>query len=38
MAQSKDVVGEAGRVGVVLFNPQIGFMIEQTCSLRFYLS
>ena len=29
MAQSEDMVSESGRVGVVLFNPQIGFMIEQ---------
>ena len=29
MHHSKDVVGEAGGVGVMLFDPQVGFVIEQ---------
>jgi hypothetical protein len=30
MTQTEDVVGEAGRVGVVLLNPEIRLVIEQT--------
>jgi hypothetical protein len=29
MAQRKDVIGEPGGVGVVLFDPQIGLVVEQ---------
>ena len=29
MHQGKDVIGEAGRVGVVLLDPQVGFVIQQ---------
>jgi hypothetical protein len=32
MAQRKDVIGEPGGVGVVLFDPQIGFAVEQVIS------
>ena len=29
MHERKDMIGEAGRVGVMLFDPQIGFMVKQ---------
>ena len=29
MAQGEDVIGESAGVGVVLFDAEIGFMIEQ---------
>jgi hypothetical protein len=29
MAKREHMVGEAGRVGVVFFDPQIGLMVEQ---------
>jgi hypothetical protein len=30
MAERKDVIGEPSCVGIVLFDPQIGLMVEQT--------
>ncbi|GHL78416.1 hypothetical protein ECZU34_61640 [Escherichia coli] len=27
--QGKDVIGEAGRVGVVLLDPQVGLVVQQ---------
>ena len=30
VAERKDMIGKAGRVGVVLLDPQIGLMVEQT--------
>ncbi|ENH31959.1 putative transposase, partial [Escherichia coli P0302308.13] len=29
MHQGKDVIGEAGRVGVVLLDPQVGLVVQQ---------
>jgi len=28
--QGKDVIGEAGRIGIVLFDPQVGLVLKQT--------
>jgi hypothetical protein len=29
MAESEDMIGEAAGIGVVLFDPQVGLMVEQ---------
>ncbi len=34
MHQGKDVIGEAGRVGVVLLDPQVGLVVQQAVEHR----